>query len=322
MQEHANSRGRGPRRGSPRFTSLSPSVRLSLAVLNRRLASLRPGVPENLIIGLTSRCQLACTHCHFNQGPGEGRHRDMPYSLAVRLLEQTAAAGIPRVTFFGGEPALYPRLTSLISAATHLGLFTELDTNGLRLLEPGFRAALCAAGLCAARVSLHSESAAGHDGLAGKGSSGRAKAAVKASVDSGLLTYVSACVLPAALSSGAHKKLLAFAGKAGAHGVRLLAYSAAGHRSSLPRRLAASLAGARTAIPARACLKAGSTRCAAVSGEILYVGPAGAFSDCPYSPAPFASLDRGGLRKVLRMRAARGRQKGFPCQKTPRVLVE
>ncbi|MEI7530269.1 MAG: radical SAM protein, partial [Elusimicrobiota bacterium] len=137
------------------FRRLSPGSKLALAVLNTRLAALPPGVPRAVFLGLTRRCQLRCVHCRYRQGAYRGPlPPDMPFPLARKALRLAAAAGIPRVIFFGGEPTLYARLPELVREAAGLGLFPELDTNGLLLRDKAFLAGLRSAGLAAVRVSL------------------------------------------------------------------------------------------------------------------------------------------------------------------------
>lgn len=318
MSGAARQAGRGGRTlggPAPDFSALSPGVRLSLAALNARLAALPRKVPENLILGLTARCQLACAHCHHRLS-GRARGRDLPAAAASRLLREAAACGIPRVTFFGGEPCLHPALPALVREASALGLFTELDTNGLALLRPSCLRGLAAAGLCAARVSLHSADPRAHDALCGRGSFAKALAALRAAVKSGLLAYISSCVAP---SKDGARALLALASRERLHGARFLAYSRPGAPGDAPARLAAALAALRSPLKARACVKAGRRACAAAAGEIVYAGPDGALRDCPYSPLPFAKPAPGGLRAAL---AARRGARGYPCQKHPPVLVE
>lgn len=290
------------------FRSLSPGVRLSLAVLNRRLSGLPPGSPENLILDLTRRCQLGCSHCRFLQSPPAAPAADMPYGLALRLLRGTAAKGLPRVSFFGGEPTLYPRLPELIAEASQLGLFTELNTNGLRLLDGDFLRSLAGAGLCAAQISLHSASERAHDSLAGPGTFAKARQALAVSLRAGLLVYVSACVFAEELRSGGTEELAAFARTEGAHGIRFLPYSRAGRRTDLPLLLSRRLARLAPDGFARSCVKSGAGKCAAADGSLLYVGADGVFRSCPYAYRPLPSA-----AGELFPRPAR-RRPGFHCQ--------
>lgn len=285
---------------------LPPKARLDMAVLKARLAARRPGVPHSLFLGLTTRCDLACRHCKYAGRAGAG---DMPRALLRRLLRGAAAAGVPRVVFFGGEPLLYPGLGEAAAFAARLGLFTELDTNG-QTLSPARARALAAAGLSCAMISLHSSSAARHDALSGRGSFALAAAAVKASAAAGLITYISSCVFSASLGGEELAGLLAYARRAGAHGARLLAYSPPGGGDPLPARLAGRLAGLSPEGYARTCAQPGGG-CAATAGDVLYCGPGGEVRSCPYSGAVLGNAGRRGLAPFLRPRPAAAT---FPCQ--------
>jgi MoaA/NifB/PqqE/SkfB family radical SAM enzyme len=279
-----------------------------MAVLKARLAARRPGVPHSLFLGLTARCDLACRHCKY---AGRAGGADMPRALLRRLLTAAAAAGVPRVVFFGGEPLLYPGLQEAAAFASRLGLFTELDTNG-QTLTPARARALAAAGLSCAMISLHAASAARHDALSGRGSFARAAAAIKASRCAGLITYMSSCVFSAALGGRELPGLLAYAKLAGAHGARLLAYAPPAGRDPLPARLAGRLERLSPEGYARTCALPGGG-CAATAGDVLYCGPGGEVRSCPYAGAALGNAGRRGLAAFLRPRSAAA-PLVFPCQ--------
>jgi MoaA/NifB/PqqE/SkfB family radical SAM enzyme len=294
------------------FRALPDGVKLALAVLNRRLQLLPRAVPRALFLALTTRCQLSCAHCRYRQGAGASRRaRDIAPALALKALRQAAAAGIPRVIFFGGEPTLSSALRPLIKAAAGLGLFTELDTNGRRLLEKGFPEALRSAGLCAARISLHSSSAAAHDALSGRGSFAATGRAVAASKRAGLLTYISSCVFSGNAAESTDR-LVAMAAARGAHGLRLLPFVPGGGSSALPLRLSAELSARGTSGYAGTCVPAGARACAAALGEVVYIDTAGGVKVCPYASGRLGTLTRTKLASLLR--AGRRLPAAFPCQ--------
>lgn len=235
----------------------------------------------------------------------------MPARLLHRLLTGAARAGIPRVVMFGGEPLLYRGLEKAVAAASRLGLFTELDTNGQELDAPG-AAKLAAAGLSAAMISLHSADPARHDALSGPGTFKRANEAVRAALGEGLIVYISSCVLSGALSDGELPRLLDLSKKVGAHGARFLAYSPPAGRSRLPARLAARLKKTSPDGYARTCAAPGNAGCAATRGETIFAGPDGTLKSCPYSGKALGSA-AAGLTEFLGPPGRRSRF--FPCQK-------
>lgn len=81
------------------------------------------------------------------------------------VLQSAWAAGIPHVTFTGGEPTRRPDLIALIGYAQELGQVTGLLTEGRRLADPAFLKALEAAGLDHILLSLASKDEASKAGL-------------------------------------------------------------------------------------------------------------------------------------------------------------
>lgn len=295
--------GRGS--GKP---ALSSRNKLDMAVLKARLAALPPGVPHTFFLGLTSRCNLRCRHCKYSgAAPAE-----MPRSLLARLLKQAAAAGVPRVVFFGGEPLLYKGLDAAVALAAELGLFTELDTNGWAL-TPARASALSRAGLACAMVSVHSGEEARHDALSGPGSFARAVAALRSARSAGLITYVSSCVFAGGLRAPSLRRLLAFAKQNGAQGARLLPYAPPAGKGTPPGGLAARLRRADPGGYAGTCSSPGTPGCAATRGEVLFCAPDGTVRSCPYAAAALGSAGKDPLAKFLAPR--RGRPSAlFPCR--------
>lgn len=296
----------GRAKGKP---ALSDRARLDMAVLKARLAGLPPGVPHTLFLGLTSRCNLRCRHCNYS---GDAHIKEMPRPLLARLLKQAAAAGVPRVVFFGGEPLLYKELDAAVALAAGLGLFTELDTNGWGL-TPARARALAGAGLACAMVSVHSGEEARHDALSGPGSFARALAALRSARAAGLITYVSSCVFSGSLGAPALRRLLAFAKQNGAQGARLLPYAPPAGIGTPPGGLAARLRRADPCGYAGTCSSPGTPGCAATRGEVLFCAPDGTVRSCPYASAALGSASKGPLAEFLAPR--RGRPSSlFPCR--------
>lgn len=295
--------------GAPK---ISDRIKLDMAVLKARLASLPAGLPHSLFIGLTSRCDLSCRHCKYAGGHAAARG-DMPQSLLSRVLESAAGLGIPRVIFFGGEPLLYPRLETAVRKAAALGLFTELDTNG-QSLSAARLGGLAAAGLSSVMISLHSTEPAAHERISGPGTFARAERAVKAAVAGGLVTYVSACIFSADLEGPGLKRLVSFAKARGALGARLLPYSPPSGLSRLPGRLARRLHKASPDGYARSCVSGGSRFCDAQRGRLLFISRNGEVSSCPYVSRSLGSLKSASLAALLAKKRLPAAKAGFPCQ--------
>lgn len=266
------------------YAALREDVKLGLAVLNARLSRLPAGTPHSLFLCLTYRCQLRCAHCRYRQpGRAPARAGDMPLPRALRTLEEAAAAGIPRVVLFGGEPSLYPALPRVVRRAAQLGLFTEMDTNGLAL-DGNRLNALAAAGLCALRISLHSAFPAAHNRLQGRDSFHLVRRAAGRALKAGYLVYLSTCLSGRRTRDGVGP-LAALGMRWGAHGIRFLDYvPGGGARVSMSPRIAAAIRRAGLQDYARTCFeRAGAARCAAQEGRTVFVAPDGAVRACPYA---------------------------------------
>jgi len=96
-------------------------------------------------------CNQDCVFCFVDRTtPG------LSHDALVEAVDAAARAGASRVSFSGGEPTLYPRLTELVERARDAGIAErEVQTNALLLADPARCDALTAAGLTAALVSLH-----------------------------------------------------------------------------------------------------------------------------------------------------------------------
>jgi len=53
---------------------------------------------------LTNRCNLACSHCYINAGPGAKRNDELSTREAKNLIDDLAEMGTPLILLSGGEP--------------------------------------------------------------------------------------------------------------------------------------------------------------------------------------------------------------------------
>jgi MoaA/NifB/PqqE/SkfB family radical SAM enzyme len=81
-----------------------------------------------LELEITGRCQLACTHCYAESGPG-GSHGSMTVPDWERVIMEARDLGVEAVQFIGGEPTLYPGLSRLIRCALQSGLRVDVYSN-------------------------------------------------------------------------------------------------------------------------------------------------------------------------------------------------
>lgn len=79
-------------------------------------------------------CNQKCLHC-YAAGQPEAGVKELDTAGWKRVLEALRKAGVPQVTFTGGEPTMRADLVELVDAARWF--VTRLNTNG-RLLTPSF----------------------------------------------------------------------------------------------------------------------------------------------------------------------------------------
>ena len=108
-------------------------------------------------------CNQKCLHCYAAKQPlGAVPELDTDQWLAV--IQKCRAAGIPQLTFTGGEPTLRHDLVNLVRAAQWF--VTRLNTNG-RMLTSALCRDLYEASLDAVQVTLYSADAEVHNALVG-----------------------------------------------------------------------------------------------------------------------------------------------------------
>jgi len=116
--------------------------------------------PYRMDLALTYRCNNGCGHCYV------GRPPDFPeIGLAEwkQVIDRCWEAGIPHITFTGGEATLVPHLRELIEHAEDVGLVTGLLTNGRRLSDRAYLDGLLEAGLDHIQITIESHDEAIHD---------------------------------------------------------------------------------------------------------------------------------------------------------------
>lgn len=108
-------------------------------------------------------CNQKCLHCYAAGQPlGAVPELDTDQWLAV--LQKCRAAGIPQLTFTGGEPTLRHDLVNLVRSAQWF--VTRLNTNG-RLLTSALCRELHEASLDSVQITLYSADEATHNTLVG-----------------------------------------------------------------------------------------------------------------------------------------------------------
>ena len=81
-----------------------------------------------LWLEITGRCNLSCVHCYAESGPF-GQADRLGTERWLSLLAEGADLGVQQVQFIGGEPTIHPNFSTLVAAASDLGLGVEVYSN-------------------------------------------------------------------------------------------------------------------------------------------------------------------------------------------------
>lgn len=155
---------------------LDADGRLSARVVEDAAHPGRLSAPLTVYVGATEGCNLACSHCQADSGPGPLRPLARP--LMERLFREQHALGCMQVHVSGGEPLLHPELLPALDEAFRLGLTVMLTTNGTVLTEPLVEE-LAARPFRCLSVSLDGADPSGHDAIRGEGALARALAGLR-----------------------------------------------------------------------------------------------------------------------------------------------
>jgi len=85
-----------------------------------------------MLIRVTEKCRMGCSHCMINAGPN-GRH--MARDIYKQTLEFIRETGFPLMMISGGEPMEHPDILILLQMAVDAGLKTTLLSNGMFLTD-------------------------------------------------------------------------------------------------------------------------------------------------------------------------------------------
>lgn len=127
-------------------------------------------------------CNQKCLHC-YAAGQQLGQTAELDTAAWTALLEKLRRAGVPQVTFTGGEPTLREDLVALVSAAQWF--VTRLNTNG-QLLTPSLCRSLFAASLDSVQITLYAADSAVHNALVGADGFDKTVQGIRNAVEAGL----------------------------------------------------------------------------------------------------------------------------------------
>lgn len=150
-----------------------------------------------------------------------------PDEVFEHWIDQLCAAGVSGIVLSGGEPTRHPRLADWIARARAARTHVTVETNGMRLAEPGYLDGLRAAGVGDIVVSLHAADASLSDSMtATAGGFARTVAGLRCALDAGVPVGIHCVVERANVASLAdHARFVASELRSGGRGVRRVSYS-------------------------------------------------------------------------------------------------
>lgn len=127
-----------------------------------------PDAPYRMDLALTYRCNENCSHC-YNARPRN--YPELDTSQWMQIIDELWEIGVPHLCFTGGEATLRSDLPQLVAHAESKGQITGLLTNGRKLSDRPFVAALRQAGLDHVQITIESSDSEIHDLMVGRSGS-------------------------------------------------------------------------------------------------------------------------------------------------------
>ncbi|HEV8320915.1 MAG TPA: radical SAM protein, partial [Myxococcota bacterium] len=139
--------------------------------------------PVYVVWELTLRCDLSCHHC--GSRAGKARADELTTAEALDVVRQLAALGTREISLIGGEAYLRADFLAVVRAIRAAGIVCAVTTGG-RAIDDALAAAMAAAGVQQASVSVDGL-APTHDRLRGvRGSHDSALASMRACAGAGI----------------------------------------------------------------------------------------------------------------------------------------
>jgi radical SAM protein with 4Fe4S-binding SPASM domain len=99
---------------------------------------IKMGLPNEIIIELTNRCNLDCDFC-FNRQKERSTLKDIPKADVFNILEDMSNSGLEVVRLTGGEPLLRKDLLDILKKAKSCNLYVILNTNASLISKDNIR---------------------------------------------------------------------------------------------------------------------------------------------------------------------------------------
>lgn len=116
----------------------APALKAAYRVRERIMTSIATTWPsvvrartERITVAITAHCNLRCQGCKYGRDFMPGAQ--LPFKVVEQLMKDAAAAKVPAVRLYGGEPLLHPDVVAMVETATRFGVGCYVTTNALVL---------------------------------------------------------------------------------------------------------------------------------------------------------------------------------------------
>ena len=264
-----------------------------------------------VMFGVTYRCQCKCEYCCSGKYPVL-ENKELTKRQILEILRQIAS--LPSlstvVDFFGGEPLLREDIYEVIEFATNLGLFTELETNGILLNKKNI-IKLKKAGIHHIFVRIESQDPKTHDRLSNyKGCYQKALGGIKNCVEKGISCTISTIALKEKIRNKELEKIIELGKTLHVNSIRILYPILTGNWSGKFEQLLTEEEKAYIKTLLRpdfvyleSTYIAKRTRgkfCPALKKQFFYISPYGEIQPCPFFPLFFGNVTTQSLEKLLK----------------------
>jgi radical SAM protein with 4Fe4S-binding SPASM domain len=156
---------------------------------------------QTMLIRLTNRCNLRCTHCLVSSSPDWPKENELSTDEWLAAVEQFAAFTSERgfskrqITVTGGEALVRQDALEIAHRSKSLGMYTVLYSNGVSIASARVAAAIASA-VDELQISFDGATAEVHDAVRGSGMFVRSIRGVDFLREAGVRFHIAVVVMP------------------------------------------------------------------------------------------------------------------------------
>ena len=87
---------------------------------------------EEVSLELSNRCYGRCMHCSSDSTAEDNSEQELPLEKWIDVIGQAANSGAKVISLSGGDPLIYPRWKTVVSAVTSYGMGVLFYTSGIK----------------------------------------------------------------------------------------------------------------------------------------------------------------------------------------------